>query len=82
MNLNVCWMIFKFFFPMVVVVRPLALKESWVPFTGVVIHSFSIKRMCLGTPRPVFPMVPCFGFSSLFENRLSLPLACGFLRTP
>jgi hypothetical protein len=50
MNSTVCWLIFKFCFPVVVVVRPLALEESWVHFTGVVVRNFAMKRMWLGIP--------------------------------
>jgi hypothetical protein len=33
------------------------------------------------TPGPSLPLVPSFGFSSLFKNGFSLPLTCGFLWT-
>jgi hypothetical protein len=43
---------------------------------------FFYKRMWLrDTLGPALPLVPCFGFSSLFENGFSLPLVCGFLWT-
>ena len=51
-------------------------------FTSVVVQNFAMKKNVAGdTPRPTFPLIPCVGFSFLFENGFSLPLTCGLFWT-
>jgi hypothetical protein len=47
----------------------------------IVVRNFVINNVSRDTLRPTLPLVPCVGFSSLFDNGYSLPLTYGFLWT-